>query len=86
MKKEKLFRIDFGCSLKAPGSLMRESYRDNVCSIRIVHGKGIGVLRNAVRLHLESHKLIKSIGPTDKDHGGEGVTEAKPVDINADLL
>lgn len=65
---------------------IRESYRDNVGSIRIVHGKGIGVLRNAVRLHLESHKLIKSFGPADKDHGGEGATEAKMVDLSADLL
>ena len=65
---------------------MRESYRDNVRSIRIIHGKGIGVLRNAVRLHLESHRLVKSLGTADKDHGGEGATEANLVDYNVELL
>ena len=65
---------------------MKESYRDNVRSIRIIHGKGIGVLRNAVRLHLESHRLVKSLGTADKDHGGEGATEANLVDYNVELL
>ena len=65
---------------------LKESYRDNVRSIRIVHGKGIGVLRNAVRLHLENHKLVKSVSPADKDHGGEGATESNLVDYNPNLL
>ena len=65
---------------------LKESYRDNVRSIRIIHGKGIGVLRNAVRLHLENHKLVKSVGPADKDHGGEGATEAHLIDLNPNLL
>jgi len=65
---------------------IKESYRDNVRVIRIVHGKGIGVLRDAVRTHLESHKLVKSVSSADKDHGGEGATEAQLVDYNMNLL
>jgi hypothetical protein len=65
---------------------IRDSYRENVRSIRIIHGKGIGVLRNSVRLHLESHKLVKNFKPADSDHGGDGATEANLVDYNTDLI
>jgi dsDNA-specific endonuclease/ATPase MutS2 len=65
---------------------IKDSYRENVRSIRIIHGKGIGVLRNAARLHLESHKLIKSFRPADNDHGGDGATEANLIDYNVDLI
>ena len=48
--------------------------------------KGIGVLRRAVRDYLEKNKLIRSIKSADKDHGGEGATEAQLVDYNENLL
>jgi DNA-nicking Smr family endonuclease len=65
---------------------IRDSYRENVRIIRIIHGKGIGVLRNSVRLHLESHKLVKNFRSADNDHGGDGATEANLVDYNTDLI
>jgi len=61
---------------------LKKSYQDNVRLVRIIHGKGIGVLRKAIREYLGKHKLVKSIGPADKDHGGEGATEAKLVDFS----
>ncbi|MFC1874500.1 Smr/MutS family protein, partial [Chloroflexota bacterium] len=37
---------------------LEESYRDNVRRVRIIHGKGIFVLRKAVREYLEKHRLV----------------------------
>jgi len=67
---------------------LRDSYCDNVRRVRIIHGKGIGVLREAVREYLEKHKYIisNSISSADKDHGGEGATEANLVDFSVDNL
>jgi DNA-nicking Smr family endonuclease len=60
---------------------VKESYLENVRRIRIIHGKGIFVLQKAIREYLGTHKLIisESICPADKDHGGEGATEANLV-------
>lgn len=43
-------------------------------SVRIVHGKGTGTLRQAVRVHLGSHPLVKSFRPADIYEGGNGAT------------
>lgn len=60
-----------------------ECYRDNVRRVRIIHGKGIGVLRQAVKDYLEIHRYIvrESISFADKDHGGEGATEANLIEF-----
>lgn len=42
--------------------------------VTIVHGKGTGVLRNAVRRYVSKHKLVKSYWQGDEWQGGEGVT------------
>jgi DNA mismatch repair protein MutS2 len=64
---------------------LRESYRDNVRRVRMIHGKGIFVLQKAVREYLSTHKLVESrtICPAEKDHGGEGATEANLVEFKA---
>lgn len=61
-----------------------ECYRDNVRRVRIIHGKGIGILRQAVRDYLEIHRYIipESITFADKDHGGEGATEANLIEFS----
>ncbi len=42
--------------------------------LRIVHGKGTGVLRNKVRYYLKRMKQVKSIHTPTADVGGDGVT------------
>ena len=41
---------------------------------RIVHGKGTGALRAAVRDHLGTHPLVKSSRPAPANEGGDGAT------------
>jgi DNA mismatch repair protein MutS2 len=45
--------------------------------VRIVHGKGMGILRQVVREQLTNHPLVKSFRTAERDQGGEGVTVAE---------
>lgn len=47
--------------------------------VRIIHGKGTGALRQAVRDELRSHPLVGSFRAGENNEGGEGVTVAKLV-------
>jgi DNA mismatch repair protein MutS2 len=44
--------------------------------VRIIHGKGTGTLRQAVRQQLRGHPLIQSHRPGEDGEGGSGVTVA----------
>ncbi|MBN1954017.1 MAG: endonuclease MutS2 [Anaerolineae bacterium] len=44
--------------------------------LHIVHGKGTGALRHAVRDFLRTHPLVSTYRPGDEGEGGEGVTVA----------
>lgn len=41
----------------------------------VVHGKGTGVLRQAIGDHLSKHKLVKSSAIADNSRGGDGATQ-----------
>jgi DNA mismatch repair protein MutS2 len=47
--------------------------------VRIIHGKGTGALRQAVREELRGHPLVSEFRAGDNSEGGEGVTVAKLV-------
>ncbi len=56
-----------------------DKYLDDACmahltSARIVHGKGTGALRNAVRQHLKKDKRVKSFKQAEYGEGDAGVT------------
>ena len=42
--------------------------------VRIIHGKGTGVIRDTVQRELKRHPLVKSFRPGDSHEGGHGVT------------
>jgi DNA mismatch repair protein MutS2 len=46
-------------------------------SVRIIHGKGTGALRTAVRNYLQNHRYIKSFRDGLREEGGFGVTIAE---------
>ncbi len=56
-----------------------DAYLAGLPSVRIVHGKGTGTLRRAVREQLEGHPLVASYRPGDQHEGGDGVTVAELV-------
>ncbi|MBE3558040.1 MAG: endonuclease MutS2 [Ktedonobacteraceae bacterium] len=45
-----------------------------LATVRIVHGKGTGALRSAIREQLSHHPLAKSFAPAPPREGGDGVT------------
>jgi DNA mismatch repair protein MutS2 len=47
--------------------------------VRLIHGKGTGALRQAVRDELRGHPLVSEFRPGDSAEGGEGVTVAQLV-------
>ncbi len=51
-----------------------DAYLAHVPSVRIVHGKGTGALRNAVQQHLKHCKYVKSYRPGSYGEGDAGVT------------
>jgi DNA mismatch repair protein MutS2 len=55
------------------------AYLAGLPHVRIIHGKGTGALRVAVRDELRRHPLIKEFRSGESNEGGEGVTVAKLV-------
>ena len=50
------------------------AYRAGRQRLEIVHGKGTGALRSAVRKHLRGHPLITGFETAPQNEGGDGVT------------
>ena len=42
--------------------------------LRIIHGRGTGVLRRSIAKLLETHPQVARFSPAEAEHGGEGVT------------
>ncbi len=56
---------------------LEQAYLSGLPFVRIIHGKGTGKLRQAVRETLRGHEYIKSFEEGGSTEGGEGVTVAK---------
>ena len=56
-----------------------EAMRSNLSSVRIIHGKGTGVLRNAVQQSLRKNKFVKKFRLGVYGEGEDGVTIAELV-------
>jgi DNA mismatch repair protein MutS2 len=55
---------------------LHDAFMAGLYQVRVVHGKGTGTLRQAVREKLALHPLVKSYRPGEYGEGGEGVTVA----------
>ena len=56
---------------------MDEAMRSNLSSVRIIHGKGTGVLRSAVHQELKKNKFVKTFRLGVYGEGEDGVTIAE---------
>ena len=54
-----------------------DAYLAHLKTVRIVHGKGTGALRNAVQAHLKRLKYVKSFHLGEYGEGDAGVTIAE---------
>jgi DNA mismatch repair protein MutS2 len=54
-----------------------EAMRSNLQTVRIIHGKGTGVLRAAVQQSLKKNKFVKKFRLGQYGEGEDGVTIAE---------
>ena len=54
-----------------------DAYLSSLASVRIIHGKGTGALRSAVRDQLKHHRHVASYRFGAFNEGGDGVTVAE---------
>jgi DNA mismatch repair protein MutS2 len=53
-----------------------DAFMAGLPNVRLVHGKGTGALRKAVRTLLSSHPLVESFRDGEPSEGGAGATVA----------
>lgn len=75
-----LHRLTIDEALPRVDNFLYKAYVARISSVHIVHGKGTGVLRSAVRDYLSRHHLVKSFRRAGDNEGGGGVTVVKLVD------
>ncbi len=63
--QEALFEVD---------NFLSRALMAGLPSVTVIHGKGTGVLRNAVQQHLRSNKRVKSVRSGVYGEGEQGVT------------
>ena len=58
---------------------LNDAYLARLPWVRIIHGRGTGAIRAAVRDALKQHPLVGSARPGEGNEGGDGVTVVKLV-------
>ena len=64
-------------ALEELDAYLNNAAMSGLANVRIVHGKGTGALRNAIREQLHHHPLVKSYASAPPQEGGDGVTVIK---------
>jgi DNA mismatch repair protein MutS2 len=63
-------------ALEACDRYIDDAYQAGLPFVRIIHGKGTGALRAAIRDGLADHPLVRRYESGPADAGGDGVTVA----------
>ncbi len=61
-------------ALRALDKYLDDAYLAGLPWVRVIHGKGTGTLRRAVREMLRQHPLVNAYRPGAAEEGGDGVT------------
>jgi DNA mismatch repair protein MutS2 len=69
-------------ALKRLETYVDAAYTSGLPFARIIHGKGTGALRKAVRERVEHHPLISKVTEAMPNEGGSGVTIIHMVPLN----
>jgi DNA mismatch repair protein MutS2 len=60
---EAIFHVD---------DFLKDCHKNNEKEVWIIHGKGKGILREAISSHLSKHPLVARFSTADQYHGAEG--------------
>jgi DNA mismatch repair protein MutS2 len=66
------WRVEDG--LEQLETYLNDAVLSGLAEVRILHGKGTGAMRTAVRQHVAGHPLVESAAPAPQREGGDGVT------------
>lgn len=69
-----LRRLTIDEALPKLDQYLNDAFIAGLYQVRVIHGKGTGTLRQAVREQLAKHSLVESYRPGDYGEGGSGVT------------
>jgi DNA mismatch repair protein MutS2 len=61
-------------AVQAAEEYVDAAYMAHLPFVRIIHGKGTGVLRKSIRDMLKAHALVAKFAPGSAKEGGDGVT------------
>jgi DNA-nicking Smr family endonuclease len=75
-----LHRLTVEEALPKIDEFLNDTYCAGLHYVRIVHGKGSGVLRREVGRYLATHPLVKSYHLADSHSGSIGATEVTLID------
>lgn len=59
---------------------IHKSFRAGLHRVWVIHGKGTGALRSAVRAYLTKHPLVARCSTADGNRGGLGSTQVEMID------
>ena len=69
-----LRRLTLDEALPKLDEYLDDAFMAGILSVRVIHGKGTGTLRQAIREYLAKHSLVKTYRPGAYGEGGDGVT------------
>lgn len=59
---------------------LNDAFLNGLTTVLVIHGKGTGTLRQAVREELKTHPLVKSFRRAELEEGGDGATVVELAD------
>jgi DNA mismatch repair protein MutS2 len=69
-----LHRLTVDEALPMMNDYLYKAFTSGFSSVCINHGKGTGILKQAIQRELKKNTLVKSFRPGDRTEGGVGVT------------
>ena len=72
-----LHRLTVDEAIPKLDDFIHAAFQAGLYQVRVIHGKGSGVLRQEVGRYLSNHPLVRSHGPADRHHGGIGATQVE---------
>ncbi len=75
-----LHRLTVDEAIPKIDAFLNDTYCAGLHYVRIVHGKGSGILRQEVSRYLSTHPLVKSYHAADRYNGSIGATEVELID------
>ena len=72
-----LHRLTVDEAIPRLDEFLHTAFRAGYYRVWVVHGKGSGILRQAVGRYLSKHPLVRSYRSADSQHGGSGATQVE---------